>query len=76
MKGQQAIVSYQRKELAIPKIGEVYKLITPDGQTSQFVRVTSVDHSVVTFTYNNGPEYVDFEWRKIGKLGSNLSLYE
>ena len=65
LKGQRAIVGYQREELAIPEIGEVYKLNTPDGQTSQFVRVTSVDHSVVTFTYNNGSEYVDFERRKI-----------
>ena len=40
------IVGYQREELAIPEIGEVDKLNTPDGQTSQFVRVTSVDHSV------------------------------
>ena len=65
LKGQRAIVGYQREELAIPEIGEVYKLNTPDGQTSQFVRVTSVDHSVVTFTYNNGSEYIDFERRKI-----------
>ena len=65
LKGQRAIVGYQREELAIPEIGEVYKLNTPDGQTSQYVRVTSVDHSVVTFTYNNGSEYVDFERRKI-----------
>ena len=55
----------QREELAIPEIGEACKLNTPDGQTSQFVRVTSVDHSVVTFTCNNGSEYVDFERRKI-----------
>ena len=53
LKGQRAIVGYQREELAIREIGEVYKLNTPDAQTSQFVRVTSVDHSVVTFTYNN-----------------------
>ena len=65
LKGHRAIVGYQREELAIPKIGEVYKLNTPDGQTSQFVRITSVDHSLVTFACNNGSEYVDFERRKI-----------
>ena len=65
LKGQRAIVSYQREELAIPEICQVYKLNTPNGQTSQFVRVASVDHSVVTFTYNNGSEFVDFERRKI-----------
>ena len=51
--------------MAVPEIGEVYKLTTPDEQTSQFIRITAVDHSVATFTYHNGSEYVDFNRRKV-----------
>ncbi|WP_419535681.1 hypothetical protein [Endozoicomonas sp.] len=65
LEGQRAIVGYQREEWAVPEIGEVYKLTTPDGLTSQFIRITAVDHSVVTFTYHNGTEYVDFNRRKV-----------
>ena len=73
LKGQRSIVGYQRGELAIPEISEVYKLNTPDGRTIQLVRITSVDHSVVTFAYNNGSEYVDFERRKIEiQIGASL----
>ncbi|MFK0569958.1 hypothetical protein [Endozoicomonas sp.] len=65
LQGQRAIVGYQREELAIPEIGEVYKITTPDDLTSQFVRITSVDHSSATFTYHNGSQYVDFTRRKL-----------
>ncbi len=65
LEGQRAIVGYQREEWAIPEIGEVYKFTTPDGLSSQFIRITAVDHSVVTFTYHNGSEYVDFNRRKV-----------
>ncbi len=65
LEGQRAIVGYQREEWAVPEIGEVYKLTTPNGLTNQFIRITSVDHSVVTFTYHNGSEYVDFNRRKV-----------
>ena len=63
--GQRAIVGYQREGWAVPEIGEVYKLTTPDEQTSQFIRITAVDHSVATFTYHNGSEYVDFNRRQV-----------
>ena len=65
LEGQHAIVGYQREEWAVPEIGEVYKITTPDGLTSQFIRITAIDHSVVTFTYHNGSEYVDFNRRKV-----------
>lgn len=53
------------EELAIPEIGEVYKPSTPDGQTGQLFRITSVDNSEVTFTCNNSSEYVDIDRRKV-----------
>ena len=65
LEGQRAIVGYQREQWSVPEIGEVYKLTTPDGLTSQFIRITAIDHSVVTFTYHNGSEYVDFNRRKV-----------
>ena len=65
LEGQRAIVGYQREEWAVPEIGEVYKITTPDGLTSQFIRITTIDHSVATFTYHNGSEYVDFNRRKV-----------
>ncbi|WP_419832128.1 hypothetical protein [Endozoicomonas atrinae] len=65
LQGQRTIVGYQREELAIPEIGEVYKLTTPDEQVSQFVRITSLTHQVATFTYNQGGKFVDFTRRKL-----------
>ena len=65
LKGQRAVVGYQREEWAVPEIGEVYKLTTPDEKTSQFIRITAVDYSVETFTFNDGQKYVDFDRRKV-----------
>ncbi len=65
LQGQRTIVGYQREELAIPEIGEVYKLTTPDEQVSQFVRITGLTHQVATFTYNQGGKFVDFTRRKL-----------
>ena len=65
LKGQRSIVGYQREQWAIPEIGEVYKITSPDGKDSQFIRITAIKHSVETFTYHNGTEYVDFKRRKV-----------
>ncbi len=65
LQGQRSIVGYQREQCFVPEIGEVYKITTPDGLTSQFIRITAVDHSVVTFIYHNSSEYVDFNRRKV-----------
>ncbi|MFK0571596.1 hypothetical protein [Endozoicomonas sp.] len=65
LEGQRSVVGYQREELAIPEIGEVYKITTPDGLTSQFIRITAIDHSSATFTYHYGSQYVDFSQRKL-----------
>ena len=40
-----------------------YQRNTPDGQISQYIRITSVDHLAVTFTCSIGCEYVDFDRR-------------
>ncbi|MGO0307493.1 hypothetical protein ACTL6P_12945 [Endozoicomonas acroporae] len=50
LEGQRAVVGYQREEWAVPEIGEVYKLVTPNELISQFIRITSVSHSIETFT--------------------------
>ncbi len=65
LKGQRAMVGYQREEERIPEIGDVYKITTPDEQVSQFVRITGITHQIVTFTYNQGGNYVDFDRRKL-----------
>ena len=65
LEGQRSIVAYQREQESIPEIGEVYQLITPDETVNQFIRITNVDHEIVTFTYNNGSSFVDFERRKL-----------
>ena len=65
LQGQRAIVGYQREGWAVPEIGEVYKITTPDGLTSQFIRITAINHSVATFIYHNGSEYVDFNRRQV-----------
>ncbi|WP_067582838.1 hypothetical protein [Endozoicomonas ascidiicola] len=67
LEGQRAVVGYQRESSPIPEIGEVYRLTNPDGfeQASQFIRITSVSHELVTFSYNTGSSFIDFERRKV-----------
>ncbi|WP_299735390.1 hypothetical protein [uncultured Endozoicomonas sp.] len=67
LEGQRSVVGYQRESSPIPEIGEVYRLTNPDsfGQASQFIRITSVSHELVTFSYNTGSSFIDFERRKI-----------
>ncbi|WP_163372992.1 hypothetical protein [Endozoicomonas acroporae] len=65
LEGQQFIVGYQQEEWAVPEIGEVYKLTTPDETVSQFIRITAFDYYIKTFTYFTGVEYIDFTLRKV-----------
>ncbi|WP_422445442.1 hypothetical protein [Endozoicomonas sp. ALB091] len=65
LEGQRSVVGYQREEWAVPEIGEVYKLTTPDETVSQFIRITAVDYSNEIFTYFTGAEYIDFTRRKV-----------
>ena len=60
LKGQRAIIGYQREELVIEEIGERYKLNTPDGQTSEFVRVmtgSSISGAFKITNHNRGFNY-------------------
>nr|MDT0253688.1 hypothetical protein [Endozoicomonas sp.] len=63
--GQRAITGIQREELAIPSIGDVYKITAPNDAANQYVRITAIDNSVATFTFFNGSSYVDFTRRKL-----------
>lgn len=71
--GQRAIVGVQRAELNIPEVGEVYQLVS--GANNQFVRITSIETSIETFTYAYGSNsWVDFTRRRmVMELSSPLN---
>lgn len=49
--GQRTILVFQRPELDLPNIGEVYRISNlPNEDVSQFFRVMNIDQSVQTFT--------------------------
>lgn len=62
--GQRAIVGVQRPELPIPEVGEVFQLVKSGA--NQFVRVTSVETTIETYTYAySGSNWVDFTRRRM-----------
>lgn len=54
LEGQLTVLVYQRPELALPEIGEVYALKDEAAGATEFVRVADIDHQVETFTDING----------------------
>lgn len=52
--GQRTVLVYQRPELSLPEIGEVYALKNDTSGDVEFIRVQDVDHEVQTFTDGNG----------------------
>lgn len=54
LQGQRTVLVYQRPELALPEIGEVYALVNDTAGTSEFFRVQDIDHEVQTFTDERG----------------------
>lgn len=52
--GQRSLLVYQRPELRLPEIGEVYVLKNDTTGLTEFVRVSDVDHQVETFTDVDG----------------------
>lgn len=50
LEGQRTVLVYQRPELALPEIGEVYALVNDDSEQMEFFRIQDVDHEVQTFT--------------------------
>lgn len=54
LQGQRTVLVYQRAELALPEIGEVYALVNDTAGTSEFFRVQDLDHEVQTFTDERG----------------------
>ncbi len=70
LQGQRTVLVYQRAELSLPEIGEVYALVNDTAGTSEFFRVQDVDHEVQTFTDERG----DFQARIITlTIGQPLS---
>lgn len=54
LQGQRTVLVYQRPELALPEIGEVYALKNDTSGAVEFVRVQDIDHQVETFTDSEG----------------------
>ena len=55
--GQQSVLAYQREEVPLPEIGEVYALSREFGETIlayQYFRIQEVDSVIRTFTDSNG----------------------
>ena len=48
--GQRTVLVYQRPELELPSIGEVYVLANEAGTSMEYIRVSNVTHAVQTFT--------------------------
>lgn len=64
LQGQRAISGIQREEQRLPEIGEVYQLV--NGALSQYVRLTSVDQRLESFTYDYGNgNFVNFTRRRL-----------
>ena len=72
--GQRSLLAIQREEHRLPEIGEVYRLTNPATGDEQYVRISSVDASVETFTYSSDEQsYTDFERRRLA-LGLSAPL--
>lgn len=54
LQGQRTVLVYQRPELSLPEIGEVYALTNDTTGQSEFFRIQDVDHEVQTFTDTQG----------------------
>ncbi|PJK00848.1 hypothetical protein CO641_02440 [Lysobacteraceae bacterium NML91-0213] len=54
LQGQRTVLVYQRPELSLPEIGEVYALVNETVGTSEYFRVQDIDHEVQTFTDADG----------------------
>lgn len=59
--GQRTVLVFQRPDLALPEIGEVYVLANQAGTLTEFIRVANIAHQVETFTDDRG----DFQARVI-----------
>lgn len=61
LEGQRTVLVYQRKELSLPEIGEVFALKVDSTGAVEFIKVQDVDHEVQTFTDEGG----DFQVRVV-----------
>ncbi|WP_281647948.1 hypothetical protein [Parendozoicomonas sp. Alg238-R29] len=74
--GQRSLLAIQREEHRLPEIGEVYRLFNEATGDEQYVRLTSVEGTVETFTYAaSDTTYVDFQRRRLElKLSAPLKV--
>lgn len=54
LQGQRTVLVYQRPELSLPEIGEVYALKVDATEVVEYVRVSDMSHQVETFTDASG----------------------
>lgn len=59
--GQRTVLVFQRPELTLPEIGQVYALKNDGTGLTEFFRISNLDHLVETYTDGNG----DFQVRVI-----------
>lgn len=52
--GQRTVLVFQRPDLPLPEIGEVYVLANQAGTLTEFIRVTDIAHRVEIFTDDRG----------------------
>lgn len=52
--GQRTVLVFQRPDLPLPEIGEVYVLANQAGTLTEFIRVTDIAHRVEVFTDDRG----------------------
>lgn len=79
--GQRQIIGYQRLEMQVPAVGDVFCLLhnerNSQGQiistTEQYVRITRVEYSTQTFTESTQNGFVDFQRRRL-QLGLSARL--
>lgn len=65
IKGQRQIVCFQRVESDIPGVGDVFVLSLEDNSVEQYVKISSVEHSIETFQFQLGSSFVSFDRRRL-----------
>ncbi len=60
---QRQLVAVQREEAPLPAIGDVFML--KDGSNQQYVRITEVEEEIITFVYQSGSSFTEFDRRRM-----------
>lgn len=90
IEGARAVTFLQREEETLPNVGEVYYI--EEGQTSQYIRIISIESTMVTITYQGSDytrrrtiatidqplehEFTGSEFNPIGQLPDTASTFD